>query len=336
MLARSWIPLSLALYVCASGAALGQEAPPPSATPFRTLGALGPTRDGERNVDATPVSRTAPPLIADTDSYPATAPPAAPPWRLFKETRFDVSWLPRFGTDGLGATDLELSTTLEVPIMEWASPLLVTPYAAAHYWTAPRFPRPLPSELYDLSVEFAWRPRPAEWLFLDLALTPGLYTDWSDVSDGAFRLRGRAMSIFAFSPKLQVAAGAMCVNRNSVKLLPAGGVIWNPSDDTRFFLVFPQPKISHRIATFGATQLWAYLAGEFGGGRWEIERPGGGHDSLDYTDARVILGLESAHGDRLKGRLDIGYVFARRINIAGDPRDYHPEPTLLVRAGLRF
>src|SRR5262249_5942651 len=148
-----------------------------------------------------------------------------------------------------------------------------TPYAAAHSWHRPDGGNApdLPTGLYDLNVEFAWRPRLAEWLFADLAVTPGLYTNFKEVTSDSFQMRGRGVAIVAFSRRLQIAGGAIYPNRNKTKVLPAGGVIWNPADDTRWFLVFPQPKISHRIATVDGTQVWGYVAGEFGGGRWAVQ-----------------------------------------------------------------
>ena len=42
---------------------------------------------------------------------------------------------------------------------------------------------------------------------------------------------------------------ALYTNRIETKFLPAGGVIWNPDEDTHLLLVFPQPKLSRRLAT---------------------------------------------------------------------------------------
>jgi hypothetical protein len=296
------------------------------------------TADGERQVSA-----IAAPMIPDPDRYPAPAAPATPPppWRLLQDSRFDATWLPG-GTNGLEIGDLEAATTLNIPLAEGTAPLLVTLYAAAHDWVgrpalaAGIAPPDLPSRLYDISAEFAWRPRLAPWLFADLAVTPGLYTDFKDVSVHSFQMRGRAVAIVAFSPQLQLAAGAMYVNRNLTKVLPAGGVIWNPCEDTRCFLVFPQPKVSHRFVTIGATELWGYVAGEFGGGRWEVERASGAADSIDYTDFRAILGVESVHEHGWKGHVEVGYVFARRVNFADGLPDYYPQSTVMLRVGTRY
>jgi phospholipase/lecithinase/hemolysin len=294
--------------------------------------------DGEQHISA-----TASPLIPDPDTFPAVpaaaapleAPRAAPePWRLFQETRFDATWLSASSTTRLDIVDLELTTILNIPTVEGWAPLKVTPYAAFRDWIPPHGTG---LRLYDLNTEFAWRPRLAQWLFADLAVTPGLYTDFKDVNFESFKMRGRALAIVAFSKQFQIVGGVMYVNRNRIKLLPAGGVIWNPSDDFRCFLVFPQPKVSYRLATLGDTQVWGYVAGEFGGGRWEI---GGANDttaiSLDYTDIRVLAGVECVCGPRLKEHVEVGYVFSRKINIADILPDFPLQSTVMLRAGLRF
>jgi hypothetical protein len=253
----------------------------------------------------------------------------------------DLTWLAGGGGSALAITDTEANTTLAVPLVDDWAPLLLTPCIAGHFWQRPKgsdtLETPdLPSSLYDLNLEIGWRPCLARWLFADLAVTPGLYTDFKDVTSDSFMMRGRGLAIVALSPQLQIVAGGLYVNRNKTKFLPAGGIIWNPSDDTRCCLVFPQPKISHRLLTIGNMQLCGYVAGEFGGGRWSVERASGAIDSIDYTDLRVNLGLESIQAQAWKGYVEIGYVFGRRINFASDTPDVKLQDTLMLRAGLSY
>ena len=232
------------------------------------------------------------------------------------------------------------SATLAAPLGHGLAPLLFTPGGGVHFWNAPR-PAPagaprLANNLFDSYVEVGWRPRLAEWLFADLAVTPGVYSDFRDVGGSSFQMRGRGLAIVAFSPQFQVAAGALYVNYNHTKLLPAGGVIWNPNDDTRLQLLFPQPKLSRRLATLAGAELWGYLKGEFGGGRWSVGRPDGSHDLMDYTDARALVGLERVAPGEMNSHVEVGYVFSRRVTFAGGTPDYTPDATVLLRAGLAF
>src|SRR4029077_11910921 len=96
----------------------------------------------------------------------------------------------------------------------------------------------LPSRVYDFYADINWTPRPAEWLFLDLTVTPGLYTDLVNTGYGAFRPRGQALAIVAFSEQFQLVAGVVYVNRVANKIIPACGFRYAPNEDTEFRMVF--------------------------------------------------------------------------------------------------
>ena len=334
---RSGLLLALML-VLAQGEARGQSVSPSPVVPAVNPPPGRPLPDPTDTPGERPVGWSSP-FIASPDTYPEPPPEALPPPpSLIQEGRLDATWLAGGGTNGLGTADFEAFTILHVPFVDGVAPLRVTPYAAARYWYAPDsgVAPGLPTELYDLNVELAWRPRLAEWLFADLAVTPGLYTDFKHVDSESFQMRGRGVAIVAFSRELQIAGGVMYTNRNKTKILPAGGVIWNQSPDTRWFLVFPQPKVSHRFATVDGTQYWGYVAGEFGGGRWEVRRADGENDSLDYTDLRAVLGVEAITARGVKGHADVGYVFARTVNFSSAPSDYRPQSTVMLRLGVGF
>jgi hypothetical protein len=317
-----WGQTSLAL------PASSEPPPPPS---YRVLWPEAAT-PGKREVTQELVGVSSP-MIPDPDRYPRPVEAILSPRQILFDSKFDATWLPGSGQNGLAIVDVELTTTLKIDSI--LAPITITPYAAAHAWHGPSTVG-LPTELYDLNAEIGWRPRLAEWLFVDVAATPGLYTDFKRVAGNSFMMRGRVVGIVAFSERLQIAAGAMYVNRNLTKVLPAGGVIWNPSEETRLFLVFPQPKVSHRVLSVGDTQMWAFLAGEFGGGRWQAESTRGENDSIDYTDWRLILGVESVYRERWRGHVDVGYVFNRRVNFASTDSDFRPSNTVMLRAGLRY
>jgi hypothetical protein len=279
------------------------------------------------------------PLVQPEVPGPDSAPP--PVHRLWQPLKFDYTWLPGGGSKGLEINDVELSATLNLPFSDQWAPLLITPGFAGHFWEGPHDGRlpdvpDLPHSLYDAYLDIGWRPRLARWLFADLGVIPGVYSDFKDVNANAFQMRGRGLAIVAFSPQCQVAAGVLYVNRNKVKVLPAGGLIWNPDEDTHLLFLFPQPKLSRRILTTGATQWWAYLGGEFGGGRWSVERADGSIDLIDYTDSRVLLGLEWLVPEGVKAHLEVGYAFGRKVNFTSDTPDYKPDSTVLLRAGIGY
>jgi hypothetical protein len=255
--------------------------------------------------------------------------------------KFDYTYLPGGGVKGLEMEDLETSVTLAVPLREGVAPLLLTTDFAAHFWGGPNSPLlvghpDLPARVYDAYLDVGWRPQFARWLFADFGVTPGVYSDFHNVTNSAFRLRGRGLGIVALSPQWQIVAGVLYVNRLHTKVLPAGGVLWRPNEDTRCDFVFPAPKLAYRLTTLGLTQWWGYLAGEFGGGTWSVERASGAGDTADYSDLRLFGGIEWTRCNGIKAHCEVGYVFGRKVRYASGYPDFLPTDTLMVRAGIAY
>ena len=194
---------------------------------------------------------------------------------MFQKVMFDGTWLPRFVDDGLGMGDLELKTVLAVPCPTRQWPLLIIPGAAMHFLDAPRS-ADLPEHVYDAYVMFRWLPKINEKLMFDVAVTPGVYRDFEHDNGRRLRVTMHAAGIWTLTPELKLVAGAMYLDRRDWNVLPLGGLIWNPTKDWSFDILFPQPKAAHRLYCFGATaddmEDWAYVAGEFADNIWAIER----------------------------------------------------------------
>lgn len=283
-------------------------------------------------------------LLGDVTSLPPPFVPAPTQTSPLpqSELRFDATFLPA-GRDSLAITDLEGSAKFFVPLGELA-PLKVVPGGAIRLWEGPANGAnfdDLPGNVYDLYVDLGWRPRPAEWLFLDFQLTPGIYTDFRRLGHSAFRPRGHGIAIVALSEQFQLLAGVTYVNRLRTTLLPVGGFRWAPDEDTEFRLVFPAPRISRRLFSTGQTKWWGYLAGEFGGGAWAIERQLGGGaafaDVVDYSDVRVMTGLEAVGVGGWKGRVEAGYAFGRQYLFGtGFPGTVSLPAAVVLRVGLSY
>lgn len=119
------------------------------------------------------------------------------------------------------------------------------------------------------------------------------------------------------------------------RVLPVGGVIWSPNEATRCELVVPRMRIARRLRSSTRGYLWAYLAGQFGGGSWAITLDDGTTTLLTYNDLRGVLGAEWAATNRLSGVAEIGYVFARDI-AAFDTSQFTPTDAFMLRVGTTF
>src|SRR5947207_1766133 len=76
------------------------------------------------------------------------------------------------------------------------------------------------------------------------------------------------------------------------------------------------PTCRRRLTTLtsiGNADLWGYLAGEYGGGSWQIKRASGQLDQFDYNDLRAMAGLEWIGYRGYRGYFEAGYVFDREV-----------------------
>ena len=175
---------------------------------------------------------------------------------------------------------------------------------------------------------------------LDFAVTPGVYSDFNQASNKAFRLSAHAAAAWTWNEQAKIAFGVAYLDMPDTNFIPIGGLIWTPSKDLDFDLVFPTPKISRRV-------YWRGQYGDAGaglglhGGRVRQRRLGhqakrrGQHPSL-FRDYRFILGMERKVIGGLSSRLEVGYVFGRRVRYTNDTPDYYPADTVMVRGGLTY
>jgi hypothetical protein len=303
-----------------------------------------------------PASYAPPPTVAPFDPYAAPPPTASQTiaplaeyptgvvrsgLRLLQEIRIQEDYLARFsGVNNFGSNDIYSSASFAVPFCSNPAPILITPGFNTHFWSGPdSVPgevRDLPARVYDAYLGASWAPQFTERLGADLAVSAGEYGDFRTINADSFRVLGRGVGIVTLSPQWQFAVGAWYIDRLSYKLLPAGGFIWRPDPDTRFDILFPNPKLAKRLRSLGGGDLWGYLAGEYGGGQWQITHSNGQGDVVNYNDIRILLGVEFLGLSRIRGNLEVGWVLDRSIIYrSGAPTD-RPNDTILVRGGLSF
>jgi hypothetical protein len=253
-----------------------------------------------------------------------------PPLLALGETRIDATSVLGSG-DALGITSVEFRTAIESPRLPGAS---LRPIFGMHMLGGPRR-TDLPGQVYDISLEARmYLPLGERWL-TELALAPGLFSDFRSTDD-AFRLVGRAIGYYKCTETLRLSVGGTYLDREDITWLPIGGVIWVPNQDWRYELVFPRPRIAHRYWCEGERERWLYALGELGGGSWAIERAGGAADIGTYRDIRLLLGIEFKQSDGHSWLLEGGFAFARELEYRSGLGDYAPDPAAVVRAALTF
>jgi hypothetical protein len=327
----------------ASGSTAG---PPPPAVPYNYTppppASAFPQQPGSLFPDGMPYQWQPAPVASSGETY----------WqktqRFLQELSFEHTYL--YG-DHADPSDLEinraeLSSTFAIPMFyNIETPLLITPGFAANWLEGPisGMPTPptsggpdLPPRLYDAYLDLAWYPRITESIGAELGARTGVWSDFQDVNSDSIRLLGRALASVALTPNMDVLFGAVYLDRVDVKLLPAGGVYYRPTPEWDMYLVFPNPKVRRFMTAIGNSKWYWYLAGEYGGGSWTVERQVR-NDRIDINDIRVSGGLEFETQSFIRGHIEVGYVFDREvIFVSRDPPIFQPDDTFMIRGGIDF
>lgn len=194
----------------------------------------------------------------------------------------------------------------------------------------------VPSQLYDTGVDFSlFLPFSDQLTFL-ASVGPSLFTDGENLTSSAFRITGMAIGFYKWSDTTKLALGVVYLDRQDIRLIPAVGVIYQPSDGLKYDLMFPRPKVSYRLTFDEHREHWCYVAGEFGGGSWAVERRFGADDVLTYKDYRLIVGMEQSNPKSLRWLIEGGLVFGRKIEYESGIGGAKPDAAGMIRLGVTF
>jgi len=266
-------------------------------------------------------------------------------------------YMNRGGSGGLGWTETDLSGTFLLPLsfMPENAPLLVTPGFNINFLNGPDSGvagpgAQAPARLYAGYLDFGWNPQLTHGLSADLGFRGGVYSDFKSLDWQSWRWQGRGFGVWQTNDKFQWRAGLVYIDRLSIKMLPAGGLVYTPGGPDgkmKFDILFPNPKFSYRLDSFRNADLRWYLAGEYGGGTWSQVFPSaavtrsslptpGSTGRIEYNDIRLISGLEWAGYYGLKGFVESAYVFNRQLRYDPSYIGYDPPSTWMLRGGLTY
>jgi len=313
--------------------------PPPGYGPQVTP---GPGATFQGNIQPAPawdpygVPGSQPPTLLPTDpTLPGLSPypesTYAKMQRLLQQMRADYVWIPGNGVEELALSAFDFGATFGVPFFgNLDSPLLITPGFGLQLWsgpiTGPEIRFGMPPQTYSAYLDAAWNPQVTPVFGAELGARIGIYSDFDKVTGESIRVTGHGLVVLSFSPSFQLKGGIMYLDRERIKLLPAGGVIWTPHADLRLEILFPNPKVAKRLTTYGNTDWWLYLRGEYGGGSWTIKdivydplfvpppfAQMGEPIEIDYNDYRVALGVEFDRFSGISGVFEVGLAFEREL-----------------------
>jgi hypothetical protein len=321
----------------ASGNPLG---PPPASVPYTYSPTPPPPTDFPQQPGALYPNGLPPGLQPGVPSFPSEETYWTKTQRFLQELSAEYTFL--YGNhsnpNDLQINRLELSSSFAVPMFyNIETPLLVTPGFAFNWLQGPLNPYDLPPRVYDAYLDFAWYPRWSPWLGAELGFRTGVYSDFDHVSSDSVRFLGRGLASVSVTPNLDVLFGAVYLDRLKVKILPAGGVYWRPTPDWDAYIVFPNPKVRKHWFDWGNANLFWYVAGEYGGGSWTVQRTAESAQ-IDINDIRAIGGIEWDTQTKIRGFVEMGYVFDREVLFkeANPPGTFDPNDTFMFRGGIDF
>jgi hypothetical protein len=260
--------------------------------------------------------------------------------RLVHDVRFRHTYVAG-GDEGndLGINDSEVSVSFTFPnFLTTGQPLFITPAFAIHTWDGPKDGiHHLPGSAYSAYLDLQYATDPIYQIGAELGFRVGVYTDFNTLVADSVRLQGLALGVVRLTPTLTAKLGVMYIDRNDIKLLPAGGILWEPNPQLRVDIFFPQPRVSQYIATVGTYEVWAYVAGEYGGGAWTVKpQPGDPVNNIDINDIRVSLGVDWSSPRGWNGFLEVGYVFKRELLYVENAQELSLADSWMVRGGFSF
>ncbi len=256
---------------------------------------------------------------------------------FFQKLKLTGTWLDRNDKiDDFGITEFDLTASFAVPLPTREWPLLITPTGKLRLLDGPGTVD-LPAQIYETYVEFLWLPKIGQRWMAIIGVAPGIYSDFQVDGSDAFRLTGTGLARFDWFPGVaQLVFGVLYLNRDDIRLLPAGGIIWTPAPGRRYEILFPKPKLAHRIAWGSGFEDWVYLGGEFGGNSYAVERLSGTNDTITLRDFRTYFGLERKLDGGAGYYIEIGYVTGRIIEFQSATAAVRADPTAIIRGGIAF
>lgn len=260
--------------------------------------------------------------------------------KFVQDLRFRHTWLNGGdASNALGINDSEVAVTFAVPnFLFTRQPIFITPGFALHLWDGPSFmAADLPPNAYSAYLDFQYVTDPQQQLGAELGVRVGAYSDFQTFNTNSIRVSGLGLGTLKITPTTTLKLGIVYLNRNKIKLLPAGGVLWQPTPQVRLDLFFPQPKASFYLSNVNNSEVWGYVLAEYGGGAWTIERTDGVSDRIDINDIRIGAGLEWIGTRGFHGFLEGGFAFDREVIYTVTPSDsFDAKQTYYVRAGIAY
>ncbi|VTS06893.1 DUF6268 family outer membrane beta-barrel protein [Tuwongella immobilis] len=313
--------------------------PPGSAPPFSSPA----TPNGPPPLDPPPGETLTQPMWA----APGTPPGGAlPPGVMGLPTRFpskkqyrfslDYQFLANSTLDGtnsdFGASSLQFTYDWKKPVLEDRSLILgLRPGFEILFLRGPNGNGPImPSQLYGLTLNLNAMYRINDHSRVIATVTPGLYTDFENITSKALRFPAGVIYSYDWSETLTLSGGLIYTGQTETPFVPALGATWRPTPEWDLELVFPRPRAVYHFSD----ELDLYGTFRFNASAFEIDTPFGS-ELFQYRDLRFGAGLDYFTKTQQKINLEMGISFDRSIQFDRQ-LDYDIKPTFYLNLGGKF
>ncbi len=260
--------------------------------------------------------------------------------RVVQEVHYRHTWLEGNESAEVDVHDAEIGFTLNWPnFLGSGEPLQLSPTFIFHFWDGPQPPSAadLPSRAYSAFLAAAWSTPTNQNFGGEIVSSVGVYTDFNTFTTKSLRVKGSGLGWVRLTPNMTAKFGVSYLNRVDIKLFPAAGLFWEPTDRWNLELFFPSPKISYKLQQIGNTELTGYVTAGYGGDSWTIQRTAGFSDQIDLIDIRVLAGIEFVGFRGLRGFFEAGYAFNRELLYRATPeQSIRLSDSAILRAGFLF
>lgn len=257
---------------------------------------------------------------------------------VFQRLHVSGNWADRSGGDtGLGFTDFNTYATVRLPFL-WQFPLYVSAGYDERFLNGPSKPI-LPSRVYDAYTDFAWNPRLTDRSKMITSLSVGAYSDFEGSYGHITRLTGKWAGTYELvRGRITIVKGMLWLDRQDIKELLMGGVIWTPNDWSRYELIFPNPRIYYRVSQTNLSEDWIYAGSDlYAGNTWTLHSTGHNSDKLTLREFRAMVGWEHRLHRGVGTFAEAGTLFERRVLLRNNPsEDTHAGSTVYLRFGLNL
>lgn len=271
---------------------------------------------------------------------------------LFRINESSLSWILRGDdSDGIGMLSFE-----SAPAWDFEFEPVDTFEAEFHvnfHWLSGPGRTDLPERLFDLSWHVrVWQPNFIELtgqnpIGIEADFDIGIHSDFEDSAREGWRFPGRLLLAQRIgNSESHWVAGLEYLDLDHIQMIPAGGLIMK-SPDAELHFYFPRPRLRLRTRQHESYDEWLYIAGEYRGRGWAIERSATGRaDVATLSEYRLGVGWEweptrhdkdADEDDTPKiSFFDVSWLFGRDLEYRSGIGNFQPQDTVMFRMGTRY